>query len=88
MFAVLLAAVGGEHPSKIPFYIAGGLLVAFALVVSAVGVRSETFPPTRSARIGVRGIGSFPSSKGQTRGVIGLAALLVAFAAASAIITA
>jgi hypothetical protein len=53
MFAVLLAAVGGDHPSKIPFYIAGGLLVLFALSVSAVGVRSETFPPTRAARIGV-----------------------------------
>ena len=37
---------------------------------------------------GIRGIGSFPAGTGQTRGVIGLAALLVLFAAASAIITA
>jgi hypothetical protein len=55
MFA-LLAAVEADHPSKTPFYIAGALLVVFALAVSAVGVRSETFPPTRAARIGVTAV--------------------------------
>ena len=55
MFA-LLAAVEADHPSKAPFYIAGALLVLFALSVSAVGVRSETFPPTRAARIGVTAV--------------------------------
>jgi hypothetical protein len=46
----LLAAV--EHgPSKTPFYVAGGLLCAFALVVSALGiVRPATFPPSKGAR--------------------------------------
>jgi hypothetical protein len=53
MFAVLLAAVAADHPSKTPFYIAGGLLVVFALALSAIGVRSETFPPSRGARAGV-----------------------------------
>jgi hypothetical protein len=55
MFAVL-AAVEADHPSKVPFYIAGGLLVLFALSVSAVGARSETFPPSRGARIGVTAV--------------------------------
>ena len=55
MFA-LLAAVAADHPSKTPFYIAGALLVVFALAVSAVGVRAETFPPTRAARIGVAAV--------------------------------
>jgi hypothetical protein len=60
------------EPSKVPFYIAGGLLVALALVVSAVGVRSETFP----------------RSRGQQRVVIGLAVVLVAAAMSTAVITA
>jgi hypothetical protein len=38
------------EPSKVAFYIAGGLLVAFALVVSAIGIRGETFPPSRGGR--------------------------------------
>jgi hypothetical protein len=71
MFA-LLAAVETDHPSKVPFYIAGALLVVFALVVSAVGVRSETFPPTRGARIGVTAV----------------AVVLVAAAMLSAVLTA
>ena len=70
MFA-LLAAVEADHPSKTPFYIAGALLVLFALSVSAVGVRSETVPPTRSARIGVTAV----------------AALLVAAAMITAVLT-
>jgi hypothetical protein len=52
MFAALLAAVEAA-PSKTPFYIAGAVLVLFALCVSAVGVRSETFPPSRGARTGL-----------------------------------
>jgi hypothetical protein len=58
--------------SKVPFYIAGALLVVFALALSAVGVRSETFPRSRGAQ----------------RGVIGLAVLLVATAMLTAVITA
>jgi hypothetical protein len=70
MFAVLLAAAEAE-PSKTPFYIAGAVLVVFALCVSAVGVRSETFPPSRGARTGV----------------MALAAILVAAAMVTAVLT-
>ena len=70
---IVFASTEGEESSKTLFYLAGGVLAVFAVVISVIGIR---------------GIGSFPANKGQTRGVIGLAALLVAFAAASAIITA
>jgi hypothetical protein len=65
------AAEEGEEASKTLFYIAGGALVAFAIVVSAIGI-------TRS---------SFPTSKGASRGVMALAALLVACTMAAAVIT-
>ena len=70
---IIFASTEGEESSKTLFYVAGGLLAVFAVLVSALGIRR---------------IATFPSSKGQVRGVIGLAALLVLFAAASAIITA
>ena len=70
---VVLAATSAEsEPSKTPFYIAGALLVALALGLSAIGVRSETFP----------------RSRGQQRVVIGLAVLLVAAAMFTAVVTA
>jgi hypothetical protein len=69
---IVFASTEGEESSKTLFYFAGSLLAVFAVAVSVVGIR---------------GIGSFPKSKGQARGVIGLAALLVLFAAASAIVT-
>ena len=52
------------------FYVVGGLLAVFAVLISVLGISR---------------IGTFPNSKGQTRGVIGLAALLVLAAMASAI---
>ena len=70
---IVFASTEGEESSKTLFFLAGGLLAVFAVVISVIGIR---------------GIGSFPDGKAQTRGVIGIAALLVLFAAASAIITA
>ena len=69
---LVFAATEGEESSKSLFYLAGGLLAVFAVVISVIGIK---------------GIHSFPKSKGQARGVIGLAAVLVLFAAASAIVT-
>jgi drug/metabolite transporter (DMT)-like permease len=56
---VVLAAASTikDTPSKIPFYVCGGLLVIFALVMSAIGIRGETFPPSRGARLGVIALG-------------------------------
>ena len=68
----VIAAVEGEESSKTLFYIAGGLLVAFALAISALGIKR---------------ISTFPASTGQARGVIGLAALLVVAAMAAAVVS-
>ena len=68
----LFAATEGEEPSKTLFYVAGGVLAVFAVVISALGISR---------------IGTFPSSTGQARGVIGLAALFVLAAMAAAVLT-
>ena len=68
----LAAAEGGEESSKALFYIYGGLLAVFAVVVSAVGItRRDTFP----------------AGKSQARGVMALAALLVLATMAAAVVT-
>ena len=77
MLATLLLFAQEVHaeeaePSKTPFYIAAGALVAFALILSAVGIRGhETFPPSNAVG----------------RGLMLLCALLVAGAMFTAVIT-
>lgn len=67
-----LAPILGAEKSKVPFYIAGGLLVAWALTVSLLlGMRRP----------------DFPSSKSGERGVIAVTAVLVVAAASTAVIT-
>jgi hypothetical protein len=54
---ITFAAEQGAEPSKTLFYIFGGLLAVWAVVVSAIGIRAhDTFPPTLSARRGVMAI--------------------------------
>jgi hypothetical protein len=61
-----------EETSKTAYYVAGSALAAFAVIISAIGIRRhETFPPSRGA-VGV---------------VIALAALLVAATMAAAVLT-
>jgi hypothetical protein len=69
---LILAAVEEHAPDKTAFYVAGGVLVLFALAISAVGVR---------------GAETFPSSKGARTAVCALAAVLVAATMATAVIT-
>ena len=72
MLTVIAAAAEHEESSKTLFYVAGAILAAFAVIVSAIGIRGhETFPP----------------SKGAARAVMALAAVLVAFTMFSAVIT-
>jgi hypothetical protein len=68
---VLSVLVAAAEPSKVPVYIAGGLLASWAVVLSAVGLTRPSFPygPT-----------------GQ-RAVIGISILLAALAVAMAIVT-
>jgi hypothetical protein len=65
---LILAAA---EPSKVPFYIAGGLLVIWALALAAVGL-------TRPA---------FPYSERGARGVMGVTFVLMILAMAMAVIT-
>jgi plastocyanin len=74
MHAVVLqlAPIMGAEKSKVPFYIAGGLLVAWALTVSLlIGMRRP----------------DFPSDKTQERGIIAVTAVLVLAALSTAVIT-
>ncbi len=74
LLATLIAAAeaGEEESSKTLFYVMGGVLAAFAVVISAIGIRGhETFPP----------------SQGAARGVMTLAAVLVVLTLAAAILT-
>ena len=66
------AAEAGEETSKTPFYVAGLVLTAFAVVVSAIGIRAH---------------GHWPSSSGAQRGVMGVGLVLVALTLATAVIT-
>ena len=70
---ITFAAEEGAEPSKTLFYICGGALAVWAVVVAAIGIRAhETFPPTKSA----------------ARGVMTISIVLVLLAMASAVITA
>jgi uncharacterized cupredoxin-like copper-binding protein len=69
---VHLAPVLAAEKSKVPFYIAGGVLVAWALVVSmGIGMRNPSFPGT----VGVE------------RGVMAITAVLVLLAVSMAVVT-
>jgi hypothetical protein len=53
MPVLLLAAA---TPSKVPFYILGGLLVVWALVVAGLGLSRPEFPYTERGARGVMAI--------------------------------
>jgi plastocyanin len=70
--ALQIAPVLAAEKSKVPFYIAGGVLVAWALFVSlGIGARKA----------------DFPSSLGQQRAVMAVTAVLVIFAVSMAVAT-
>jgi hypothetical protein len=74
MYALVLhvAPILGEAKSKVPFYLAGGALVCWALFVSlALGLRKADFPDTITGE----------------RAVIGITVVLVVAAMATAVIT-
>jgi hypothetical protein len=68
VLSLLLAA---SEPSKVPFYIAGGALAVWAVVLAGIGL-------TRP---------SFPYSDRGARGVISISFVLFALAVAMAIVT-
>ncbi len=66
MLSLLFAAA---EPSKTPFLIAGGVFAVYAVVLSAVGLRSPTFP----------------GGAGGARAVMGLTFLIMVVAIAMAV---
>jgi hypothetical protein len=75
MLATLLtfaAEAAEEENSKTAFYVLGGAAAAWAVILFAIGMRSE----------------SFPGSAGAQRGVMAISVLLVIGAMASAVLTA
>ncbi len=69
--ALLVLAAEEAESSKTLFYAGGGVLAAWAVLVSALGL-------TRP---------DFPASDGAAKGVYGISALLVLVAVAGAIVT-
>jgi hypothetical protein len=45
--------LAAEEPSKTAFYIAGGVLTCWAVIVAFVGITRPDFPPVRNAVIAV-----------------------------------
>jgi hypothetical protein len=73
MLLALLQAAGEEsEPSKVPFFICGGLFAVWAIVMFVVGMRSRSFPGGQSGE----------------RGVIAVSGVLMVAAMATAVITA
>ena len=72
-FALQLAPVLAAEKSKVPFYIAGGVLVAWALILSlGLGMRKPDFPGSLAGQ----------------RAVIAVTAVLVLAAVSTAVLTA
>ena len=71
-FLIAAAETIKDEPSKTPFYIAGGLLAVWAVVLFAIGMRAHD---------------DWPSSSGTQRGIMGISAVLVVAAMATAVAT-
>jgi hypothetical protein len=68
---MLSALIAAAEPSKVPFYLAGGVLALWAVVLAGIGL-------TRP---------SFPYSDRGARGVIAVSFALVVIAIAMAVVT-
>lgn len=71
MHALLVAAAEHAEPSKVPFFIVGGALAAWAVILSALGLSRPDFPGSQAA----------------SRGVMAISVVLVVSAMAAAIAT-
>jgi hypothetical protein len=49
----LLVLAAAEEPSKVPFYVAGGLLAGWAVVLGAIGLSRPEFPGGLTGERGV-----------------------------------
>jgi hypothetical protein len=54
----ILAAAEQHHKSDVPFFVAGGLLACFALLISVFGFKKPDFPASEGAARGVMAVGT------------------------------
>ncbi|HEY1712343.1 MAG TPA: hypothetical protein VGG07_05545 [Solirubrobacteraceae bacterium] len=69
--SALLLITAADEPSKVPFFIIGGALAIYAVILSTLGIQRPSFASTRAGE----------------RGVIALTAVLAVIAVATAILT-
>ena len=69
--SALLLITAADEPSKVPFFIIGGVLALYAVILSTIGIQRPSFASNRTGE----------------RGVITLTAVLVVIAIATAILT-
>jgi plastocyanin len=69
--AALHSVIAASEPSKVPFYVMGGILVSWAVVLSAIGLSQA----------------DFPGSAGRARAVMAISAVLVLGTVTSAVAT-
>jgi hypothetical protein len=69
--SALLLLTAADEPSKVPFYIIGGALAVYAVILSTIGIQRPNFPS---------------DARGQ-RGVIAVTAVFAIVAIATAIVT-
>ena len=46
-----------HHRSELPFFVAGGVLASFAVIISVVGFKKPDFPTSEAAARGVMAVG-------------------------------
>ena len=69
--SALLLITAADEPSKVPFFIIGGALAVYAVILSTIGIQRP----------------SFASSRAGERGVITLTAVMAVIAVGAAILT-
>ena len=69
--SALLLITAADEPSKVPFFIIGGALAIWAVILATIGLSRPSFPSNRAGQ----------------RGVIALTAVLVVIAIGAAILT-
>jgi hypothetical protein len=69
--SALLLITAADKPSKVPFFIIGGGLAIYAVIVATLGIQRPTFASSASGQ----------------RGVIALTAVIVVLAIGAAIVT-
>jgi len=67
---VITLILAADEPSKIPFYIAGGLFVVWALALAGVGLTRPAFPVNERGARGVMAVSLVLAVASMATGVI------------------